>query len=55
MRRACPCAARCNGVTVEKIQEVCLQWAIYCGVPAANAAFHLAADVLATDTPDQES
>jgi 4-carboxymuconolactone decarboxylase len=31
-----------NGVTREEIQEVFLQSAIYCGVPAANAAFHLA-------------
>ncbi len=46
-------AALRNGVTIEEIQEVFLQCAIYCGVPAANAAFHLAEDVLATDTPDQ--
>jgi alkylhydroperoxidase/carboxymuconolactone decarboxylase family protein YurZ len=31
-----------NGVTREEIQEVLLQTAIYCGVPAANAAFQLA-------------
>lgn len=48
-------AALRNGVTIEEIQEVFLQCAIYCGVPAANAAFHLAADVLATDTADQEA
>ena len=48
-------AALRNGVTIEELQEVFLQCAIYCGVPAANAAFHLAADVLATDTPDQEA
>jgi 4-carboxymuconolactone decarboxylase len=47
-------AALRNGVTIEEIQEVFLQCAIYCGVPAANAAFHLATDVLATDAPDQE-
>jgi 4-carboxymuconolactone decarboxylase len=46
-------AALRNGVTIEEIQEVFLQCAIYCGVPAANAAFHLAEDVLAADTPDQ--
>ena len=34
-----------NGVTREEIKEVILQSAIYCGVPAANAAFHLATDV----------
>ena len=48
-------AALRNGVTIEEIQEVFLHCAIYCGVPAANAAFHLAADVLATDAPDQET
>ena len=47
-------AALRNGVTIEEIQEVFLQCAIYCGVPAANAAFHLAEDVLAADTPDQK-
>src|SRR5512139_3711323 len=41
-------AALRNGVTAEEIQEVFLQCAIYCGVPAANEAFHLAQDVLAT-------
>lgn len=35
-----------NGLTVEDIREVLLQSAIYCGVPAANAAFHQARDVL---------
>jgi 4-carboxymuconolactone decarboxylase len=38
-------AALNNGVTREEIQEVLLQTAIYCGVPAANSAFHLAQDV----------
>jgi 4-carboxymuconolactone decarboxylase len=31
-----------NGVTREEIKEVLLQCAIYCGVPAANSAFHVA-------------
>jgi 4-carboxymuconolactone decarboxylase len=35
-------AARNNGVTREQVKEVLLQTAIYCGVPAANSAFHLA-------------
>ena len=48
-------AALRNGVTIEEIQEVFLQCAIYCGVPAANAAFHLAEDVLATDGANQET
>ena len=29
----------------DEIKEVILQCAIYCGVPAANAAFHMAQDV----------
>jgi 4-carboxymuconolactone decarboxylase len=35
-------AALNNGVTREEIREVLLQTAIYCGVPAANSAFHIA-------------
>lgn len=35
-------AALNNKVTREEIQEVLLQSAIYCGVPAANTAFHIA-------------
>lgn len=38
-------AAFNNGVTREEIKEVLLQSAIYCGVPAANAAFHLAEEI----------
>jgi len=38
-------AALQNGVTREELREVLLQTAIYCGVPAANAAFHLAEEV----------
>ena len=40
-------AALKNQVTSEEIQEVLLQCAIYCGVPAANAAFHSAQEVFA--------
>jgi 4-carboxymuconolactone decarboxylase len=40
-------AAANNGVTRDEIKEVLLQCAIYCGVPAANAAFHLAQDAFA--------
>ncbi len=36
-----------NGVTREELKEVILQCAIYCGVPAANAAFHMAQEVFA--------
>jgi 4-carboxymuconolactone decarboxylase len=39
-------AALSNGVTREEIKEVLLQCAIYCGVPAANSAFHAADEVL---------
>ena len=38
-------AAANNGVTRDEIKEVLLQCAIYCGVPAANGAFHMAKDV----------
>jgi 4-carboxymuconolactone decarboxylase len=40
-------AAFNNGVTRDQIKEVLLQTAIYCGVPAANTAFHLAEEVFA--------
>ncbi len=47
-------AAIRNGVPREEIKEVLLQSAIYCGVPAANTAFHLAAEVFKEfDTPGQ--
>jgi 4-carboxymuconolactone decarboxylase len=39
-------AAISMGVSRDEIQEVLLQAAIYCGVPAANAAFHIAEEVL---------
>jgi 4-carboxymuconolactone decarboxylase len=35
-------AALRNGLTREEIKEVLLHSAIYCGVPAANTAFHVA-------------
>jgi 4-carboxymuconolactone decarboxylase len=38
-------AAANNGVTRDEIKEVLLQCAIYCGVPAANSAFHMARSV----------
>ncbi|OMQ27269.1 4-carboxymuconolactone decarboxylase [Serratia oryzae] len=40
-------AAFNNGVTREEIKEVLMQSALYCGLPAANAAFHLAEAVFA--------
>ena len=39
-------AALNNGVTVEELKEVLLQTAVYCGVPAANSAFRIAAETL---------
>jgi len=38
-------ASNC-GVTNEEIKELLLHAALYCGLPAANAAFHIAAEVL---------
>ena len=38
-------AALNNGIKREEIQEVLLQTAIYCGMPAANSAFHIAEEV----------
>jgi 4-carboxymuconolactone decarboxylase len=38
-------AASKNGATRAEIKEVLLQAAIYCGVPAANHAFHMAEQV----------
>ena len=37
-------AARNSGVTPDEIKEVLLHTAVYCGLPAANAAFRLAAE-----------
>jgi 4-carboxymuconolactone decarboxylase len=39
-------AALRNGLTPSQIQEVLLQVAVYAGVPAANRAFAVAAEVL---------
>jgi 4-carboxymuconolactone decarboxylase len=36
-----------NGLSKDDIKEVILQAAIYCGVPAANTAMHMAQEVLA--------
>jgi len=35
-----------NGCTTEQIQEVLLLLALYCGIPAANEAHRIAAEVL---------
>ncbi len=39
-------AALRNGLTPDEIKEVLLHSAVYCGVPAANAAFAIAQEVL---------
>jgi 4-carboxymuconolactone decarboxylase len=44
-------AALRNGLTADEIKEVLLQTAIYCGVPAANAAFAVAQRVLEEEVP----
>jgi len=44
-------AAFNNGVTREEIKEVLLHCVIYCGVPAANSAFHMAEEVFAQMEP----
>lgn len=46
-------AARNCGVTADEIREVLLHCAIYCGVPAANAAFHAAREILAQAGEEQ--
>jgi 4-carboxymuconolactone decarboxylase len=47
-------AARRNGLSEDEIKEVLLQCAIYCGVPAANAAFGVARRALAEDADDDQ-
>ncbi|HUY95490.1 MAG TPA: 4-carboxymuconolactone decarboxylase [Terracidiphilus sp.] len=44
-------AAVNNGVTPEEIREVLLHCAIYCGIPAANSAFHAAKEMV-TPAPE---
>jgi 4-carboxymuconolactone decarboxylase len=48
-------AAVRNGLTEDEIKEVFLQGAVYCGVPAANAAFAVAQRVLAELDRSQEA
>jgi 3-oxoadipate enol-lactonase / 4-carboxymuconolactone decarboxylase len=44
-------AAFNNGVTIDELREVIMQSALYCGLPAANAAFHAAQTVLNEQQP----
>ena len=48
-------AALRNGLTEDEIEEVLLQGAIYCGVPAANAAFAVAQRVLTNHDESPEA
>ena len=48
-------AALRNGLSADEIKEVLLHSAIYCGVPAANAAFAVAQRVLAEQDEPQET
>ena len=41
-------AAANTGVTRDEIKEALMQAALYCGLPAANSAFHLAKEVFDT-------
>ncbi|WP_327672355.1 MULTISPECIES: 4-carboxymuconolactone decarboxylase [unclassified Streptomyces] len=47
-------AALRNGLTAAEIKEILLQTAVYCGVPAANAAFKVAQQVVREETTPQE-
>jgi len=40
-------ALAAGDLTIDQVKEVVLQQAIYCGVPAANAAFRVVAEVIA--------
>ena len=46
-------AALRNGLTGDEVKEVLLQTAVYCGVPAANAAFAIAQRVLERPDPGE--
>jgi len=39
-------AALTNGVSPDELKEVLLHSALYCGLPAANRAFHIAAEIM---------
>src|SRR5512133_3313846 len=46
-------AAQRNGLSDDEIKEVLLQSAVYCGVPAANAAFAIAQRVLEEEAEEE--
>jgi 3-oxoadipate enol-lactonase/4-carboxymuconolactone decarboxylase len=41
-----------NGLTPQEIIEICLQASVYCGMPAANAAFRVIEPLLTPEEPD---
>jgi 4-carboxymuconolactone decarboxylase len=43
-------AAFNNGVTIDELKELILHSSLYCGLPAANGAYHLLEEVLAALT-----
>ncbi|MER6911947.1 alpha/beta fold hydrolase [Streptomyces sp. NPDC000594] len=43
-------AALRNGLTPDEIREILLHTAVYCGIPAANAAFAVAGEVIREET-----
>ncbi|WP_093607783.1 4-carboxymuconolactone decarboxylase [Streptomyces indicus] len=47
-------AALRNGLTPDELKEILLQTAVYCGVPAANAAFRVARTVIREETTPRE-
>ncbi|WP_307070415.1 alpha/beta fold hydrolase [Streptomyces sp. B3I8] len=47
-------AALRNGLTPAEIKEVLLQTAVYCGIPAAHAAFRVAQQVIREETTPEE-
>ncbi|MFI6943718.1 4-carboxymuconolactone decarboxylase [Streptomyces sp. NPDC050418] len=47
-------AALRNGLTPDELKEILLQTAIYCGIPAANAAFRVAQTVIREETTPRE-
>nr|WP_206323293.1 4-carboxymuconolactone decarboxylase [Streptomyces sp. HNM0574] len=47
-------AALRNGLTPTEIKEILLHTGVYCGVPAANAAFAVAQDIIREETTPEE-
>ena len=39
-------AARANGVSLDELKEILLHSGLYCGLPAANQAFHIASEIV---------